>query len=935
MNKITQSDARVASATADRKSDWIPAAGWSLCSYLALFLATFISPLGATAATDGGVDKRVAAIADAPRTAAAVRRAINSADLPWDNRYIVRFKSSAVPLGQPVPQVTTPAVTTKRLASAASGAVVMQQARSMVAAQGGHVRLELPAMNALAVQLTPEQRDRLAADPAVERVEIDPPRYPLAQQVPYGIPLVQSDQVPYGGAPGITVCVVDSGFDLGHPDLPGGTRVTGEAAPGIGPWFEDGSGHGTHVAGTIMALANTEGVIGATNGGEFAVHIYRVFPDEDTPVSSSDVITGVQSCANAGARVVNLSLGCTGNGCFSATEQEAFAGFASAGILAVAAAGNDGEDPVDGTAPSYPAAYPSVVAVGAIDEASELAGFSQRYPEVELAAPGVAVTSTVPRGTGFGSDVAVALQSFPSDALSFSATGDVTAALADCGIGDSVCTNVTGLVCLIQRGTVLFADKARNCEAGGGIGAVIYNNVPGSFLGTLGANNGIGIPVAGVSDTDGASLQLLLGQQTSLAVGPRDYGEKNGTSMATPHVAGVAALVWSRAPEQSNAQIRAALQSGALDLGAPGRDNLFGFGLVQAASSVAQLNGDADGDGVNNPQDNCPLASNADQSDADDDGSGDACDDDVDGDGMSNVYETEHALNPLLSDGLGDQDNDGFSNLAEFYAASSSSDAASTPQNDSAPVLVAAVLPTSRSALVGEPITAFATLINTSSQPGQNCSVAPLSPLPAAYEFFATDAQTNESTGFGNTRVNVAASGSVSFLLQLTPGGAFDPLELPLRFGCDNLGTATVVDGLNTLLVSASNTAVPDVVALAATASRDGVVRTNATGAGAFGVASINLGSAANLTVSAAITNTSVPVAISLCPTDATGACLQEAAAQVTVAIGANATPTFSVFVQAGEEILFDPAGTRIRVSFTDGLGQVRGATSVAIVREN
>lgn len=893
---------------------------------LALVAAALLG-CGATAAfavVDAGVSKRAASIAAAPTSATA-------AALPWDDRYIVRFTDSAVALATP----NQPGPALKSLSGTQPSSQFMQQARSMVAAEGGTVRLELPTMNAVAVKLTQLQREALAANPAVASIEVDPPRYPLAQEVPYGIPLVQSDQVTYGGAPGIKVCVVDSGFDLGHPDLPSGVRVTGESGNGVGPWFEDGSGHGTHVAGSLMALANTEGVIGATNGGDFEVHIFRVFPDENSPVSSSDVIAGVQSCANAGARVVNLSLGCTGNGCFSRTEQEAFAGFERAGILTFAAAGNDGQDLVDGTSPSYPAAYASVVAVGALDEARELASFSQRYAEVELTAPGVVVTSTVPRGTGFGAEVSVGSQGFISDALSFSATGSVTASLVDCGIGDEVCSNVAGQICLIQRGTVLFADKGRNCEAGGGIGAIVYNNVPGAFLGTLGENSGISIPVVGVSDTDGASMQTLLGQSAQLLVGPIDYGEKSGTSMATPHAAGVAALVWSQAPEQTNLQIRAALRAGALDLGTPGRDTLFGFGLVQAASSVAQLSGDTDGDGTNNPVDNCPLISNADQLDNDLDGMGDACDTDVDGDGIADAYEAVHSLNPLLADGLGDQDNDGFSNLAEFYAASSSSDASSTPLSDGAAVLVAAVLPTSRSTQVGEAITAFATLINTSTEPGLNCSVAPLNPLPSGYQFFATDALTNQIAGAANTPVNVAANGAASFVLKLSPTAAFEPVEMQLRFGCENLGTATVVDGLTTLLLSASNFAVPDVVALAATSSADGVVRTASGGAGAFSVASVNLGAAAQLNVTATITNSSVPVSISLCPTDSTGQCLQTAAPIISTNIAAGGTPTFSVFVQAGELIDFDPAGTRIRVTFSDAQGRVRGATSVAIARDN
>ncbi len=64
------------------------------------------------------------------------------------------------------------------------------------------------------------------------------------------------------------------------------------------------------------------------------------------------------------------------------------------------------------------------------------------------------------------------------------------------------------------------------------------------------------------------------------------YGLKSGTSMSAPHVAGVAALMWNHVPSLSNAQVRAFLQCTALDLGAAGKDNFFGFGLVNAAFAL-------------------------------------------------------------------------------------------------------------------------------------------------------------------------------------------------------------------------------------------------------------------------------------------------------------------------------------------------------------
>ncbi|HVE87272.1 MAG TPA: S8 family serine peptidase, partial [Myxococcales bacterium] len=67
------------------------------------------------------------------------------------------------------------------------------------------------------------------------------------------------------------------------------------------------------------------------------------------------------------------------------------------------------------------------------------------------------------------------------------------------------------------------------------------------------------------------------------------YEAWDGTSMATPHVSGVAALIWSAYPTKTATQVRAALQNTARDLGAAGRDNAYGYGLVQAKAALDYL----------------------------------------------------------------------------------------------------------------------------------------------------------------------------------------------------------------------------------------------------------------------------------------------------------------------------------------------------------
>ena len=147
---------------------------------------------------------------------------------------------------------------------------------------------------------------------------------------------------------------------------------------------------------------------------------------------------------------------------------------------------------------------------------------------------------------------------------------------------------MAGKVCLIQRGNISFADKVTHCQADGGVGAIIYNNAPGNFLGTLG-DTVTSIPSVSASDTDGADMLTKVGQSATVTVAPSNYALFDGTSMATPHVSAVAALVWSHYPNCTAAQMRSTLQKSAQDLGDPGRDVKFGYGLVQAKAALDRI----------------------------------------------------------------------------------------------------------------------------------------------------------------------------------------------------------------------------------------------------------------------------------------------------------------------------------------------------------
>ncbi|MBA3806201.1 MAG: S8 family serine peptidase, partial [Acidobacteria bacterium] len=173
-------------------------------------------------------------------------------------------------------------------------------------------------------------------------------------------------------------------------------------------------------------------------------------------------------------------------------------------------------------------------------------------------------------------------------------TDGVSGLMFDCGIGNpGQCpAGVAGNIALIQRGTLSFADKVQNAMNQGAAAAIIYNNAAGDFLGTLGAATpaagGTWIPSVTVSDTVGATLLTQLSMTTTVTNKTSNWDYYDGTSMATPHVAGVVALIWSANPSLSNVTVESYLKTTCTDLGAAGYDTTYGNGIVNASAAVAK-----------------------------------------------------------------------------------------------------------------------------------------------------------------------------------------------------------------------------------------------------------------------------------------------------------------------------------------------------------
>ncbi len=254
--------------------------------------------------------------------------------------------------------------------------------------------------------------------------------------------------------------------------------------------------------------------------------------------------------------------------------------------------------------------------------------------------------------------------------------------------------------------------------------------------------------------------------------------------------------------------------------------------------------------------------------------------------------------------------------------------------------LVAAVLPSSRSVKTGIAATAFATIINPASTDALDCGLSMNGAGPAGtFSFQQTDAS-NLPVGTVNQRVVIAANAAQSFVFSFTANSAQNPgLDLPIEFSCSNRQSAVIISGLNTLFFSASDTDVPDIIAVSETGSAVGlnteagvVDMIDREKGGAFVVATSNVGVSGEITVTAQSTaDSSYPVSLLVCQTDPnSGACLANPATETVLTIGAGETPSFAVFADSNTVWQYDPALRRVNILFKEGTA-IRGSTSVAL----
>ncbi|MCK9274980.1 MAG: S8 family serine peptidase [Syntrophales bacterium] len=485
----------------------------------------------------------------------------------------------------------------------------------------------------------------------VRFVERNALRYPLStvpddfrypeQWAPPKISLPEAWDITLG-IPDVLVAVIDTGVNYLHPDLSPNIWINTAEAEGLAGIDDDGNGyiddiygwdfadndsnpaspsalteyyeHGTHVAGIIAAKGNNgTGITGV------APHIrilpLKVLAENSSSIATSDVLMAYEYARNAGARIINCSFGGSEE---NNAEYEAISALKTAGILIVCAAGNDGT-----TALEYPAGYDleNIISVAwskSDDTLSPSSNFG--LPDVDLMAPGNNILSTVPNFSGyteasltvfFHDGTETACGALPLEYGAVTENGGLGGPLYDCGLGypEDFPSNISGYIALIERGILYFSEKTTNALDRGASAVVIYNNEPGNFDGTLGSASTAWPPVIAVSRESGLALKSAMADDPfppSAAVynivsdSPSSYGLLSGTSMAAPHVTGVAGLILSIRPDLRYDEVKSAILD-TVDRFDTLSDKLVSGGRVNAFAalkSVLDTTGDISGNGM-------------------------------------------------------------------------------------------------------------------------------------------------------------------------------------------------------------------------------------------------------------------------------------------------------------------------------------------------
>jgi subtilisin len=272
--------------------------------------------------------------------------------------------------------------------------------RRMIQNKKGKIKRQFSLIKAMSVALSEEEIEKLRQDKNVAYIS-ENPIYKTSLEPLQGDEYTDSWGVLHGGAyaahasgnrgAGVKIAVIDTGIDYNHEDLDDNYRGGYDFVFEDDDPFDDNTrSHGTHVAGIIAAEENVTGVVGVAPEAE----IYAVKVMDGGGFGGADwIIAGIEWAVENDMDIANLSL----EGPHDPALMDACDSAYAAGLLLVAAGGNDISG--QGGPVKYPGAYDSVIAVTATDVNDTPGYFSPVGPELELAAPGVEILSTIRGGT--------------------------------------------------------------------------------------------------------------------------------------------------------------------------------------------------------------------------------------------------------------------------------------------------------------------------------------------------------------------------------------------------------------------------------------------------------------------------------------------------------------------------------------------------------